>query len=684
MKPLINITFIVVFAFIFGCKNSSTLVENSVIIQLESKAKIPDSLSVFISGDFEGWTGGKEEFKLKKEDSKHTILLQQKDSTIQFKFTLGSWKSVELDADRNELNNRSYSFSKPNDTLKLSVDNWTSFSSKKELVLPDNVQILSDSIYMPQLDRYRRVWVYTPPNYKTSTEGYPVVYMHDAQNLFMNETSFAGEWKIDEIMDALSRQSNLDLIIVGIDHGEDKRVTELSPFKFKYAENPEGEQYIDFIVNTLKPKIDSEFRTKSDKENTAIFGSSLGGLISHYGGFKRNDVFGKIGIFSPAYWSSKKAYTYHKAQDTKIYMLVGTQESDNMLTDARSMKDMLLQNGFDDSSFLYKEVKGGKHTEAFWSANFPEAISWLFNKPIPKQHPLIKELKPTPLQNIDLASGQLQRIENFPSQYIKTRPVDIWLPNNYNKSKTYSVLYMHDGQMLFDAKTTWNKQEWKVDEWASQLIKEGKTRDFIVVGIHNIPNIRWQDLFPQKAIEFVSEEDKSKLKSIAGESDFQLNGDNYLRFLVKELKPYIDNNFRTKPDKANTFVMGSSMGGLMSMYAISEYPNVFAAASCLSTHWVGAQVMEDNPLPEAIFTYMEQNLPKAGSHKLYFDYGNKTLDEHYPQYAPRVDEILKQKGYTTSDSRNLFFEGTEHSENSWNKRLNIPLEFMLAKNFDGE
>jgi predicted alpha/beta superfamily hydrolase len=125
--------------------------------------------------------------------------------------------------------------------------------------------------------------------------------------------------------------------------------------------------------------------------------------------------------------------------------------------------------------------------------------------------------------------------------------------------------------------------------------------------------------------------------------------------------------------------MGSSMGGLMSMYAISEYPQVFEGAACLSTHWVGAQVVEDNPFPEAIFSYMENNLPEAGNHRLYFDYGDKTLDEHYPQYAPRVNEILTQKGYTDKDSKNLFFKGEGHSEDAWNKRLDQPLEFLLVK-----
>ncbi len=283
------------------------------------------------------------------------------------------------------------------------------------------------------------------------------------------------------------------------------------------------------------------------------------------------------------------------------------------------------------------------------------------------------------VENIQLSTGKLVRVDSFPSEYITPRPVDIWLPENYSKGNKYNVLYMHDGQMLFDSTTTWNKQEWKVDEWAGQLMSNNKTKDFIVVAIHNIPQIRWQDLFPQKALNFMDGSVKDSLVDIAGKKNIELNGDNYLRFLVEELKPTIDGSYSVYTDKEHTFVMGSSMGGLMSMYAISEYPTVFSGAACISTHWVGAMPMEDNPYPEAIFNYMEANLPNSSKHKLYFDYGNKTLDQHYPQYASRVDKILEAKGYSETNSKNLFFEGTDHSENSWNQRLDKPLTFLLGK-----
>jgi enterochelin esterase-like enzyme len=299
------------------------------------------------------------------------------------------------------------------------------------------------------------------------------------------------------------------------------------------------------------------------------------------------------------------------------------------------------------------------------------------------EKPITKEVESEMLfQKVDttkIASGTLLRVEKYPSNYIVPRPVDVWLPENYSEDKTCDVLYMHDGQMLFDSTTTWNKQEWKVDEWASKLMSTNKTKDFIVVAVHNIPELRWEDLFPEKAMGFLSEEELKTVKDISNRADYTLNGNNYLRFIVEELKPEIDKSFSTKTDASHTFVMGSSMGGLMSMYALSEYPNVFGGAACLSTHWPGAVPSENQLLPNAIFKYMEINLPNAGKHKLYFDYGNQTLDAYYPQYGPRVDAILQAKGYTDKDSKNLFFEGTDHSENSWNKRLDQPLRFLLGR-----
>ena len=295
---------------------------------------------------------------------------------------------------------------------------------------------------------------------------------------------------------------------------------------------------------------------------------------------------------------------------------------------------------------------------------------------------LIIEIKSYELTSVKLSSGKLIRVDSFPSTNIITRPVDVWLPENYSSEKKYAVLYMHDGQMLFDANTTWNKQEWMIDEVASKLMKDGITKDFIVVAIHNISEIRWLDLFPEKSMKYLTKEELENLISFSKSkvSVEDLNGDEYLKFMVEELKPYIDKTYAVFTNKENTFVAGSSMGGLMSMYAVAEYPNVFAGAACISTHWVGGRPMENNPLPKAIFSYLENNVPDAKTHKMYFDYGNKTLDQYYPQYASTVDKIFVSSGYVMDENfKNVFFENTNHSELSWQKRVDIPITFLLKK-----
>jgi len=281
-------------------------------------------------------------------------------------------------------------------------------------------------------------------------------------------------------------------------------------------------------------------------------------------------------------------------------------------------------------------------------------------------------------------AGIIHRIDSFPTKFIVPRTVDVWLPSNYSKDKKYSVLYMHDGQMLFDASSTWNKQEWMVDEVVSKLNAENKIEDMIVVAIWNIPTIRHADLFPKKPLQQLS---KDKIEFIYVEAQKlnynlkieDINSDNYLKFIVKELKPYIDKKYSVYKDAKHTGIMGSSMGGLISMYAICEYPKVFGKAACLSTHWVGFRDFENNPIPESFFAYMEKNLPNPKDHKIYFDYGTETLDASYLKYEYRVDEVLQSKGYTTENYKNLKFEGENHSEASWQKRINIPIEFMFGK-----
>lgn len=230
----------------------------------------------------------------------------------------------------------------------------------------------------PQLDTLKTIRIYLPESYASSTSCYPVLYMHDAQNLFNKETSYVGEWEVDEYLDSLATK---EVIVVGIDHGNAKRIDELTPFKNEKYGGGNGNAYLQFITQTLKPYIDKKYRTYSEREHTSIIGSSLGGLISFYAALEYPDTFGKIGVFSPSFWYSDKIYEKAKEvtinKDTKFYFLAGTEEDENLISEIEKMLEILREKGVEDKNIAVKYIEGGKHNEALWSKNFPEAFEWL-------------------------------------------------------------------------------------------------------------------------------------------------------------------------------------------------------------------------------------------------------------------------------------------------------------------
>ena len=271
-----------------------------------------------------------------------------------------------------------------------------------------------------------------------------------------------------------------------------------------------------------------------------------------------------------------------------------------------------------------------------------------------------------------VSSGKIVRL-NMPSQYVDNRLVDIWLPDGYPHSGPYNVVYMHDGQMLYDATHNWAKQEWKIDEVAGKLLSENKINKTIIIGVHNNGAKRHSEYLPNKVFNYLSGDDLFNNLSTKNNN----RSDEYLKFLVFELKPFIDLNYNVFVDANHTFVMGSSMGGLISMYAICEYPNVFGGAACVSTHWIGK--MEDNSfIPEAFLQYLKDYLPNPKNHRIYFDTGDQTLDAFYPPYQKKVDELMKSNNFNSSNWETLYFPGENHSEISWAKRIDKPLLFLLG------
>lgn len=261
------------------------------------------------------------------------------------------------------------------------------------------------------------------------------------------------------------------------------------------------------------------------------------------------------------------------------------------------------------------------------------------------------------------------RFENFTSRHVPPRHVDVWLPPGYDDGHgRYPVLYMHDGQNCFNPQEASFGVAWEAQHALERLIATGEARPAIIVGIWNVAPRRWIEYRPARPFDYLSKSTRRKVLAGLGGPP---KSDAYLAFIVEELKPHIDGRFRTLPDSGDTAVMGSSMGGLISLYALCEYPDVFGAAGCVSTHW---------PAVEGVITpYLRDRLPDPASHRLYFDYGTHTLDALYRPLQERVDAVVAAAGYTSGVNwLTRAYPGTGHFELDWQRRVHVPLRFLLG------
>lgn len=399
------------YLFIFSLFCFSTLFSQVTIIVDELPEGTAKDTPIYISGDFEGWTGGNKKYKLKQNDGVYSITIPKKSNNLIFKFTQGTWKSAECNAKGKSIDNRIYNFNKSSDTLKVKIAGWSHlFSAEEASTAAKNVTILTKEFVIPQLNRKRKVRLYLPPNYNSSNKSYPVVYMHDGQNLFDKKTSFSGEWQVDETLNKLFKDKNLQLIVVGIDNGGKKRLDEYSPWKNDKHGGGEGDAYVEFLVKTLKPYVDKNYRTLKDQNNTGITGSSMGGLISHYAVLKHPNVFGKIGVFSPAFWFAPEIIEFSKKNGKlnaiKMYFLAGAKEGNNVafkeisktVKDMNTVVEILKEEGFNSQNIVTKIVPEGKHNEELWKTNFEEAITWLFKE----------TMQPRTFVNANFTNNQLQ------------------------------------------------------------------------------------------------------------------------------------------------------------------------------------------------------------------------------------------------------------------------------------
>ncbi|MFM7396286.1 MAG: alpha/beta hydrolase [Gammaproteobacteria bacterium] len=275
------------------------------------------------------------------------------------------------------------------------------------------------------------------------------------------------------------------------------------------------------------------------------------------------------------------------------------------------------------------------------------------------------------------SDGVIDRFSALSSQGLSPREIEVWRPPEFDPKQRYKVLYMHDGQMLFDPTRTWNRQAWEIDRTGSRLIEERLVQDFIVVGIANDPARRHAEFFPQAALNDLHPETLR-----ASFTEKALGGrpaaDDYLKFIVEVVKPLIDRSYPTLTSRDSTFIMGSSMGGLISLYAACEYPEIFGGAAALSTHWIGTYE-RNNEIPSALMSYLDRKLPAAGRTRLYMDRGTRELDALYDEAQARVDALMIKRGYTKPFFETLVFPDAGHNETSWAARVGRPIQFLLGR-----
>jgi len=339
---------------------------------------------IYIAGNFNLWNPEDKDYILHSDQSGiSTIILSLPSGNYEYKFTRGSWEKAETDSAGKGIQNRTLKL-KSDTTIPINIEEWNDDFKANNIVAEKNhsasvnVKIMDTAFYIPELKRKRRIWIYLPPDYSDSKKKYPVLYMHDGQNLFDNATSYAGEWGVDEYLDSILKKGEKESIVVGIDNGLSKRMNEYNPWQFQNYGKGEGDQYVDFLVKNLKPFIDTHYRTLKNKQNTFIAGSSMGGLISLYAVLKYPKVFGGAGIFSPAFWTASgidsSVIANSKKMNSRLFFYAGGKEGDSMISDMKRIEKEIK----DYSASPIKEMidPDAKHNEAAWRKYFPHFYEW--------------------------------------------------------------------------------------------------------------------------------------------------------------------------------------------------------------------------------------------------------------------------------------------------------------------
>jgi len=341
---------------------------------------------MYFASSLNGWKAADSAFEFKENAAGILALnIPTQSQKIEYKITKGSWDVAETAKNGNALPNRILEASENNRTIDIAVEGW-SLPQEKKHTASSNVKVLSENFTIPQLKTTRKIWIYLPPDYETSGKKYPVIYMHDGQNLFDEFTSFSGEWNVDETMNKIFAETGKSAIVVGIDNGGDKRLAEYSPWNNeKYKTQGEGNLYVDFLAKTLKPFIDKTYRTEPQASKTVTMGSSMGGLISLYAAVKYPNIFGKAGIFSPAFWFVSKDLNLYlnvnksNLKNSKFYFVAGKNEDESMVPEIENVDRSLLKKSVPEKNIIVKIDEDGTHSESYWKRELQAGLIWLLN-----------------------------------------------------------------------------------------------------------------------------------------------------------------------------------------------------------------------------------------------------------------------------------------------------------------
>ena len=364
--------------FIFVLSYFLSEAQVKVVFKLNKYPLQHNSDTIFLAGSFNGWNPGNSAYKILPANE-NSFTVQLAAGIYEYKWTRGNWKKVECLSSGKDVKNHVIEI-QTDTTIEINIEAWKDDFPEiiKQHSAGSQVHIMDSFFFIPQLNRTRRIWIYLPEGYAKSKKNYPVMYMHDGQNLFDEYTSTFEEWGIDECLDSLIKSGKPACIVVGIDNGP-QRLTEYNPYNFNQFGKGEGDQYLEFLVKTLKPFIDKQYRTMPAKENTLIAGSSMGGLISYYAMLQYPGVFGKAGIFSPSFWTALpiKAVTNALAQKVagKFFFYMGAMEDSTHIKDVQEIQEIL---GEKSTAMIYSVIDAeGSHNEQAWRKWFAEFYNWI-------------------------------------------------------------------------------------------------------------------------------------------------------------------------------------------------------------------------------------------------------------------------------------------------------------------